>query len=448
MTETAIIVLAAGMGTRMKSDVPKVLHKAAGRSLLGHVLSVGNFLDPQKVIVVHGPDQPGLAEEVALYCPQAELALQAERLGTAHAVAQALPMLDGFTGNIVVLYGDCPLILPRTLSKLLELIVEASPMAVLGFEALNPMGYGRLINNSEGRLSAIREELDCSPAEKAIRLCNSGVIAIDADLLRELLPEVNNSNAKGEFYLTDLAALAASRDASALILVCAEEEVIGVNDRVQLSMVENVLQNRLRTLAMANGATLIDPATVYFSADTRLGRDVVIEPNVWFGPNVDVGDGVNIYGFSHIEGARIAPGAKVGPFARLRPGSDVGENAKIGNFVEVKAAKLGEGAKLNHLSYIGDAEVGPGANVGAGTITCNYDGFDKHKTQIGAGAFIGSNSSLVAPVQIGDGAYVGSGSVITKDVPADSLALTRPEQVLREGWAERMRKAKSERKKK
>lgn len=439
MNSIAIIVLAAGKGTRMRSAAPKVLHRAAGRSLLGHVLNAAAALQPTRAIVVNGPGQADVADEALRHLPAATIVTQEERLGTGHAVSIALPGLKKFSGTVMVLYGDTPLLSADTLKALAAQVNAKTPFAVLGFEAENPTGYGRLLRSAAGNLTGIREELDASKKEKSIRLCNSGVIALDAGLLAQLLPLVGNKNAKGEYYLTDLVALAVKAKKRVALSICPEDEVLGVNTRAQLSEVETRMQQRLRGLAMEGGATLVSPESVFFCADTVVGADVVIEPHVVFGPQVVIGDNVVIRAFSHIEGAHISAGATIGPFARLRPGAEIGPDAHIGNFVEIKKARVESGAKVNHLSYIGDARVGAKANIGAGTITCNYDGFNKHLTDIGAGAFIGSNSSLVAPVSIGDGAYVGSGSVITMDVPENALALERSKQTIRDGWAARFR---------
>ena len=444
MTDIAIIVLAAGKGTRMKSSLPKVLHRVAGRSLLGHVLHAARELGPKEAVVVAGPDMEAVSREARSVLPMAREAIQSDRLGTGHAVSMARRALEGFKGTVLVLYGDVPLISADSLRRLASM--AGSGMAVLGFEAADPKGYGRLIQDSAGNVVRIREELDASPAERAIRLCNSGIIAIDSDLLWQLLPRIGNANAKGEYYLTDLVELASASGSVCRLATCGESEVAGVNDREQLAGIEVTLQRAYRHRHMLNGATLVAPDTVFFSADTQIGQDVVIEPNVVFGPGVSIGDGVEILAFSHIEGATVAPGARIGPFARLRPGAEIGREAHIGNFVEVKKAVVGEGAKANHLTYIGDARVGPKTNIGAGTITCNYDGYEKHLTDIGANVFVGSNTALVAPVAIGDGASIAAGSVITRNVPADALAMTRAELDLREGWARRYREMKAARK--
>ena len=441
MTELALVVLAAGMGTRMKSAIPKVLHKIAGRSMLGHVLHAGRALGARQSVVVLGPDMGSVQKEASGIISDCKFAEQRDRLGTGHAVSMAKDALADFKGVVLVLYGDAPLVKARTLQALIEQLQGKTKMVVLGFEAENPNGYGRLITKAKQILD-IREELDCNPRERKIKLCNSGVIAIDNALLWRVIPLLTNKNAKGEYYLTDLVKLANKAKANVALAVCDEMEVAGVNDRSQLSVLERQFQREARRDAMLAGATLIDPDTVYFSADTKLGKDVVIEPNVFFGPGVVVGDNVEIHTNSHLEGATIAAGAKIGPFARLRPGAEIGENAHIGNFVEVKKAVIGKGAKANHLTYIGDAIVGAGSNIGAGTITCNYDGFEKHLTDIGENVFVGSNTSLVAPVKIGAGVNIAASSVITRDVPADALALTRPELQIKEGWAKRYRDVK------
>ncbi len=441
MTDLALVVLAAGMGTRMKSSIPKVLHKIAGRTMLSHVLHAGKALGPINAVVVHGPGKAAVQIEARRVIAGCAFVEQVDRLGTGHAVSMAKDTLAKFKGVVLVLYGDAPLVKAPTLRALVTLIEGNTRMAVMGFEAANPNGYGRLITKDNHVLD-IREDLDCTENERSIRLCNSGIIVIDNELLWQLIPKLRNNNAKFEFYLTDLVKLANSAGSRVALTVCDEMEVAGVNDRLQLATLERHFQNTARREAMLSGATLVDPDTVYFSADTRLGKDVVIEPNVFFGPGVGVGDDVVILAHSHIEGASIADGARIGPFARLRPGAEIGENAHIGNFVEVKKAVIGRGAKANHLSYIGDAKVGAGSNIGAGTITCNYDGYEKHLTSIGENVFIGSNTSLVAPVKIGAGANIAASSVITRDVPADALALTRPELQIKDGWAKRYRAVK------
>jgi bifunctional UDP-N-acetylglucosamine pyrophosphorylase/glucosamine-1-phosphate N-acetyltransferase len=445
MTQIAMIVLAAGKGTRMKSALPKVMHRAAGRSLIGHVLHAARALDPAQAVVVVGPGMEAVAAEARRVLPSALSAVQEDRLGTGHAVLMAKPALAGFSGTVLILYGDVPLITAESLARLTDL-VKGSGMAVLGFEAGNPHGYGRLLRDAAGRVVAIREELDATPEEKAITLCNSGIIAASSNLLWPLLAKVGNGNAKGEYYLTDLVELAAAAGAPASLALCDEAEVAGVNDRTQLASIESTLQEAYRRRHMLNGATLTAPETVLFSADTVIGQDVVIGPHVVLGPGVTVEDGAEILSFSHLEGAHVGAGARIGPFARLRPEAEIGANAHIGNFVEVKKSVIGPGAKANHLTYIGDARVGARSNIGAGTITCNYDGYEKHLTEIGENVFVGSNTSLVAPVKLGDGANIAAGSVITRNVPSDALAMSRPEMEVREGWAARYREIKAARK--
>lgn len=432
----------------MRSDLAKVLHKAAGRSLLGHVLHAAAAAVPERTVVISGPDMPDVGAEAKRIVPQAVVAIQEKRQGTGHAVRIAEAGLKGFDGTVLVLYGDVPLIRSETIRALAEAVSEESPLAVLGFRAANPTGYGRLIQNRAGKLIAIREELDTTVDERRIDLCNSGFIAVQAKLLWQLLPKIRNDNAKGEFYLTDLVGLTVEAGRSVALAECPEAEVHGVNTRAQLAQIESLLQGRYRQTAMDNGATLIDPASVFLSADTVIGKDVTIEPHVVIGPNVVIGDDVDILAFSHIEGARIADGVRIGPFARLRPGAEIGRNAHIGNFVEVKKAKIGEGAKANHLTYIGDAHVGARSNIGAGTITCNYDGYEKHLTDIGADVFVGSNTALVAPVKVGDRSNIAAGSVITRNVPEDSLAIARGEQAVKQGWAIKYREMKAAKKRK
>ncbi|MSU89141.1 bifunctional UDP-N-acetylglucosamine diphosphorylase/glucosamine-1-phosphate N-acetyltransferase GlmU [Rhodobacteraceae bacterium 2CG4] len=435
---TAIIVLAAGQGTRMASDRPKVLHEVAHAPLLHHVLRAAAALAPERTVVVVGTGAEAVAGAARALDPRAETALQAERLGTAHAVAQARPALDGFAGDALVLYGDTPFVRPETLQAIRAARADGAAVVVLGFEAADPSGYGRLITGADGALQAIVEHKDASAAQRAIRLCNSGVVCADAPTLFGLIEAVGNDNAKGEFYLTDIVAIARARGLSCRAVTCDEAETLGVNSRADLARAEATFQTAARARAMAGGATLTAPDTVFLAHDTRLGRDVTVEPFVTFGPGVTVADGARIRAYSHLEGAHVAEAAVVGPYARLRPGAQVGPRARIGNFVEVKAAEIAEGAKVNHLSYIGDASVGAGANIGAGTITCNYDGVFKHRTAVGAGAFIGSNSALVAPVRIADGGYVASGSVVTIDVGAGDLAIARARQVNKPGLGARM----------
>lgn len=446
MADVALVVLAAGLGTRMKSSLPKVLHKAAGRSLLGHVLAASAALAPKRVVIVAGPDMDAVGIEAQTFIPGCQIIIQNERKGTGHAVSVTKDALAGFEGAVLVLYGDVPLITPSALLAVRKAVDIIHDVAVLGFEAADPSGYGRVLRSQSGEVKGIREHLDATAEEQRINLCNSGIICAKASVLWSELPKIRNDNAKGEFYLTDFVEICANGGKKIALAVCPEAEVAGVNDRVQLAEVEAALQSRYRRSAMLNGVTLTDPSTVYFSADTRVGRDVVIEPNVLFGPGVEIADDVVIAANCHIEGAKIGRGAKIGPFARLRPGAELGASSHIGNFVEIKKSHIGEGAKINHLTYIGDASVGPKSNIGAGTITCNYDGFDKHKTEIGANVFVGSNTALVAPVKIGDGANIAAGSVITRDVPKDALAIARGEQENKDGWAERYRALKQARK--
>ena len=438
---THLVILAAGQGTRMKSRLPKVMHRIAGRAMVRHVVEAAAPLAPERVVVVVAPGMDAVVAEAA----PAMAAIQQPALGTAHAVSAARPLLDGARGGILVLFGDTPLIRAETLARLRAALDAPSrpAVAVLGFRPDDPLAYGRLVLEADGSLARIVEFKDATAEERAIRLCNAGAMAFDAEVLPGLLDGIGNDNANGEYYLTDAVALARAMGRAVAVVEGEADEVVGVNSRAELAAAEAILQGRLRRAAMENGATLVDPASVFFSADTRLGRDVVVGPNVVFGPGVEIGDDVEIKAFSHIEGARVAPGAIVGPFARLRPGAEIGADAHIGNFVEIKKARIGDGAKVNHLSYVGDAEVGAKANIGAGTITCNYDGFDKFVTRIGAGAFIGSNTALVAPVSVGDGAITGAGSVIARDVAAEALAVTRADHVEKAGWAARFRAAKA-----
>jgi bifunctional UDP-N-acetylglucosamine pyrophosphorylase / glucosamine-1-phosphate N-acetyltransferase len=432
------IVLAAGQGVRMRSARPKVLHELAGRSMLAHTLAAVLEGAAGDVVVVVGPDCDSVSAEALKAAPGAKIAIQRERRGTADAVLSARAQIAQGYDDILVAYADIPLIRPATLAALRAELAQGADVVALGFEAADPTGYGRLIERG-GRLTAIREHKDASGDEKASRLCNAGPIAFSGAEALRLLEAVRPNNTQGEYYLTDIVEIANARGLIARALEADEKEVMGVNDRAQLAQAEAALQDRLRRRAMSEGATLIAPETVYLSYDAKIGRDVLIEPHVVIGRGVEIEDGALIRAFSHLEGARVAGGASVGPFARLRPGADIAANARIGNFVEIKEAAIEEGAKVNHLTYIGDARVGANANIGAGTITCNYDGFAKHRTDIGAGAFIGSNSALVAPVTIGDGAYIGSGSVITKPVEADALAIARGRQEVKPGWAKAFR---------
>ena len=439
----AAVVLAAGKGTRMHSDRPKVLHRVANRPMVLHVTAALAGLDPARIVVVVGQDMDAVAAAVAPH----PTVVQDEPLGTGHAVLVARDALADFARpgkDVVVVFGDTPLITADSLQKMLAArrSDETPALVLLGFRPQDPSGYGRILRDESGRPIAIVEHKDATEAQREIKLCNGGMMLADGGVLFGLLQEVGNDNAKGEYYLTDLAALAHAQGLPAAVVEVSEEEVMGVNSRAELAAAEAVMQARLRGRAMAAGVTLVDPATVWLSADTRFGRDVTVYPNVFLGPGVAVGDGAEIRSFSHLEQAEVGPGALVGPFARLRPGAKLGAEVHVGNFVEIKNATLEAGAKANHLAYIGDASVGAKSNVGAGVITCNYDGFAKHRTEIGAGTFIGTNASLVAPVSIGDGAFVGAGSTITDDVPADAFAVARGGQETREGGGARYRDRK------
>lgn len=428
------IALAAGEGTRMKSALTKVLHPVAGRPMVAHVIAACAAAGADALAVVVGPGRDDVARAAAAAAPGVSIFVQTERLGTAHATLAARDAIARGWDDLLIVFGDTPLLRSETLAALRAALASGAAVAAMGFEPADPTGYGRLLIEGDALL-AIREHKDATAAERAVRTCNAGIMAVDGRLALELLEAIGNANAQREFYLTDVVEIARARGLRCVAVMAPEEEAMGVNDRVQLAAAEAVMQRRLREAAMRGGATMIAPETVFMCWDTRIGQDVLIEPNVVFGPGVVVEDGAVIHAFSHLEGAHVRGGASAGPFARLRPGADLGRNAKVGNFVEVKAAQVGEGAKISHLSYIGDASVGADANIGAGTITCNYDGFSKFRTTIGAGAFIGSNSSLVAPVAIGHGAYVGSGSVVTEDVEADALAIARGRQAQKPGWA-------------
>ncbi len=435
------IVLAAGEGTRMRSSLPKVLHPVAGQSLLAHVLAAAPKGEGAALAVVIGPDHAAVADEVKRMRPDAATFVQRERLGTAHAVLAARPALARGADDLLVVFGDT-LISAQTLERMRVPLTRGAALAVLGFRAADPTGYGRLLVEND-RLMAIREHADASAEERAVTLCNAGVMAFDGRKALEIIEKIGNANAKGEYYLTDAVTTVREMGLEATVIETSEDEVRGINTKAQLAEAEQVMQTRLRKAALDAGVTIIAPETVYLAADTTFGRDVTIEPFVVIGPGVTIADGAVIHAFSHIVQATIGKQASVGPYARLRPGTSLGDGARIGNFVETKAAILEAGVKINHLSYVGDAHVGAGANIGAGTITCNYDGFNKHLTEIGAGAFVGSNSSLVAPVKIGRGAYIGSGSVIAKDVPDDAMAVERSQQTTREGGAKRYRELKS-----
>lgn len=437
---TAAIVLAAGLGKRMKSAKPKVMHPLAGQPMITHILGALRSAGVDDICVVVGPDMGALAATVAP-CP---LAVQTERLGTAHAAMAAKGTVSGDIDDLLILNGDNPLIPVENIIALLDARrAAADPAAVvLGFRAVDPGPYGRLVCDADGALLRIVEAKDANRDELAIDLCSSGMMALDGREAFAMLAEIGNDNAAGEYYLPDVIAVARRAGRGCAVVEGAEADLLGINSRAELAAAEARLQSRLRSRALAGGATLVAPETVFFAADTVLGQDVLIEPNVVFGPGVIVDDGVTIRAFSHIEGARLARGCVIGPFARLRPGTDLGQDVRIGNFVEIKNANLDEGAKVNHLSYVGDSDVGAAANIGAGTITCNYDGVFKWRTSIGAGAFIGSNTALVAPVTIGAGASIGAGSTITSDIAADALGVTRAKQREITDWARRTRERK------
>ncbi len=436
------IVLAAGEGTRMRSAVAKALHALGGHSLLSHVMKAAVAAGTGDLAIVVGPDQAAVAAEARKIAPKMQVFEQRERLGTAHAVLSAAKAIAHGADDILVIFADTPLVRAETLLKLRGALADGATVAVLGFKPADPRGYGRLVMRGR-ELVAIREDRDATPEECGIGLCNGGLMALAGEHALAILKRIGNTNAKGEFYLTDAVAIARDMGLKAVAIETPEDDVRGINTKAQLAEAEAVLQQRLRAQAMESGVTMTAPETVFLSADTKLGKDVIVEPHVVFGPGVTVEEGTTIKSFSYLEGAHIGKGARVGPFARLRPGADLGNAVHIGNFVEIKGARIDDGAKANHLAYIGDAHVGAKANVGAGTITCNYDGDAKHRTSIGKGAFIGSNSALVAPVKIGDGAYIGAGSVVTDDVPADALALSRTEQTVKEGWAKRLRQVKA-----
>ena len=433
------VVLAAGDATRMKSSKSKVLHCVGNLPLIAHVSRAAAAAGVNKVALVVGRDADLVIEaaKTGLDVPVTSVE-QTERKGTGHAVLMAKDIIAEGFDDIVVLYGDAPLINPDSLTAATKERASGADVVVLGFRAADPTGYGRLLER-DGELIAIREHKEASPEELAVDFCNGGIITFSGAQAVDLLEAIGNDNAKGEFYLTDIVEIARVRGLKCVAVEAPEEDMMGCNTRAELAEIEQVWQARARHAAMLSGVSMIDPGSVFLSYDTQLGNDVTVEPNVWFGPGVKVGAGAVIHAFSHLEGADVGPGAAIGPFARLRPGTELAEKAKVGNFCELKKAKVGAGAKVNHLSYIGDAIVGAGANIGAGTITCNYDGQNKHLTQIGAGAFIGSNSSLVAPIRIGDGAYVGSGSVVTMDVPDDALAIARARQETKPGRAQRLR---------
>ncbi|MFC3214738.1 bifunctional UDP-N-acetylglucosamine diphosphorylase/glucosamine-1-phosphate N-acetyltransferase GlmU [Novosphingobium panipatense] len=447
-TPLAIVVLAAGKGTRMKSDLHKVLHPIAGRPMLEHLLASAAELAPERQVVIAGHGREQLATALGT---RATIAVQDPQLGTGHAVQQAEEALSGFDGDVLILYGDVPFVRPQTMRAMIERLhaPDGPAVVVLGFEPQDPLQYGRILAHDDGRIAMMVEYKDATDEQRACRLCNSGLMAVKSADLFGLLAKVGNENTQGEYYLVDIVNIATLEDrACAVIVTDDEDEVAGINSRGELAEAEGRWQHKRRAQAMADGVTLVAPETVFFAWDTRLGRDVTVEPNVVFGPGVTVADKVVIHAFSHLEGATLESGVEVGPYARLRPGAVLKANAKVGNFVEVKKAVLGEGAKANHLTYLGDAVIGAGANIGAGTITCNYDGYFKHQTVIGDRAFIGSNSALVAPLRIGADAIVAAGSAVTRDVADGELRLVRGEQLVKPGWADRfhdaMKKKKAE----
>ncbi|AMN53406.1 bifunctional N-acetylglucosamine-1-phosphate uridyltransferase/glucosamine-1-phosphate acetyltransferase [Labrenzia sp. CP4] len=432
------IVLAAGLGTRMKSNLPKVMHEIGGLPLVGHVVKALKQAGSDRISVVTGPDMRELEKLVQNLAPEAHCHVQHERLGTAHAALAARSALASPSDDVLILFGDTPLVTADTIGKVRRALSDGADLAVLGFETQQPFGYGRLLTDN-GQLVAIREEKDASDAERRITFCNSGIMGFSGQHALSLLDAIGNANAKNEFYLTDAVEIANSRGLKVVAVSGSEVETQGINTRAQLAACEEDFQVRMRNFALENGCTLLAPHTVYFSHDTVLESDVVVEQNVVFAPGVRVASGARIRAFSHLEGASVGRNSAVGPYARLRPGTVLGADTRIGNFVEVKNTTFEDGAKANHLSYIGDASVGSKSNIGAGTITCNYDGYLKHRTEIGAGSFVGSNSTLVAPVSLGSGSFVAAGSVITDDVDQDSMAFGRARQIVKEGKAKQLR---------
>lgn len=440
-SELAIIILAAGKGTRMKSYLPKVMHKIACKPLIKHVIDTAKILLPKNIVTVLASDMQYVEQ---LICFDSQISIQKQQLGTGHAVKVALEKLTNFHGNILILYGDTPFINSNTLKNLLAKISENNAVAVLGFNANEEAKYGRLITDGNDNLTEIVEYNDASNEQRKITLCNSGVFAIKSDVLKNLISKIDNKNKKGEYYLTDIISLSVKEGYRATYISCQEDEVLGINNKIELANAEKLMQKKLANHLMEQGVTLLDPASLYLSSDLKIGKDVIIEPNVFFGEDVRIGDNVHIKSFSHIEGAFIESGSIIGPFARLRPGSNIGQNVKIGNFVEIKKSNLSSGVKVNHLSYIGDSQVGEDANIGAGTITCNYDGFNKFETIIGRGVFVGSNCALVAPLMIKDGAMIAAGSVVTDTVSVDDLAIARNRQTNISGWAKIFRSRKKD----
>ncbi len=433
---TALVILAAGKGTRMNSNIPKVLHPIAHTPMLVHAMRAGAVLSPERTVIVTGHASEAVAKVAMAEDESAQITEQVEQLGTAHAVAQARAALEGFEGDVVVLYGDTPFLQPQTLERMIEARAQ-NDLVILGFNAADPARYGRLVMDGDN-LERIVEFKDASDEERAITFCNSGLLTCNTEVLFSLIDAVGNDNATGEYYLTDVVEIARSRDLKVTAVACDEAETLGVNSRADLAAADAVFQTRARSELLDLGVTLMAPETVFLAADTIIGRDTVIEPNVVFGPGVTVESGATIRAFSHLEGCHVSRGAVVGPYARLRPGTELAEDTRIGNFVEIKNAEIAEGAKVNHLSYVGDATVGADTNIGAGTITCNYDGVMKHKTTIGRNVFIGSNTMLVAPVTVGDGAMTATGTVVTRDVEADALAVARAKQDNKPGYARKL----------
>jgi bifunctional UDP-N-acetylglucosamine pyrophosphorylase / glucosamine-1-phosphate N-acetyltransferase len=433
---TALVILAAGMGTRMNSDLPKVLHPIANAPMLAHTMKTGAALSPERTVIVAGHGADAVSKVVRDLDDAADVVLQSDQLGTAHAANQARTALQGFIGDVVVLFGDTPFLQPDTLERMVSARRQAD-LVILGFEAADPAKYGRLVMQGD-TLERIVEFKDATEVEQAITFCNSGLMACDATTFFSLVSEIGNDNASGEYYLTDIVALARENGLQVTAVTCDEDQTLGVNSRTDLANADRIFQNRARADLLEAGVTLMAPETVYLSLDTVIGRDTVIEPNVVFGPGVTVESGARIRAFSHLEGCHVSRGAIVGPYARLRPGTELAENTRVGNFVEIKNAEIAEGAKVNHLSYIGDASVGSDTNIGAGTITCNYDGVMKHRTEIGDRVFIGSNTMLVAPVKIGSEAMTATGSVITRDVEDGALALARVKQDVKPGRARKL----------
>lgn len=446
MTERVAIILAAGMGTRMKSSLPKVLHQVGNRSMLEWAIECARGAGCQRTVVVIGTHSEDLRHKATALVGAENVAVQDPPLGTGHAVLAARDALEGFEGDAVVLFADTPLIPSETVAEAFAQTTAGAAVTVLGFQPEDAGSYGRLIRDDSGALVRIVEAKDASPEELAVPLCNSGVMAVNAPLLFDLLSEVGNDNAKGEYYLTDIVGIAVARGMRNAVVECGEDDVMGVNSRVHLAEAEAVFQARTRQAMLEKGVTLQSPDTTFFSFDTNIENDVVVEPNVVFGPGVRVATGTVIRAFSHLEGCTVGQDCQIGPFARLRPASELGTGVKIGNFVETKKTRMGDGSKANHLAYLGDGDIGAGANIGAGTIFCNYDGYFKHTTTIKDGAFVGSNSALVAPVTIGENAYVGSGSVVTSDVPSGALGVARGRQKNLDGWADKFHEETAARK--